>query len=92
MNWPWVYVGPLRLEPPSHLSPGATPLSCHRTPDLSSLHHTAQIPLSDFKGYTEPGHLRFDELELLNLYVTFKVLQTFDRITFLASSFHADIL
>ena len=76
MNWPWVYIGPLRLEPPSHLPPYATLLGCHRSPDLSSLHHTPQIPLSDFKGYTESGRLRFEKPELLNLCVTFKVLQT----------------
>ena len=29
------------MSPPSHLPPHPTPLGCHRAPDLSSLHHTA---------------------------------------------------
>ena len=32
---------PFSLEPLSHLPPHPTPLDCHRAPDLSSLHHTA---------------------------------------------------
>ena len=32
---------PLSPEPLSHLPPDPTPLGCHRAPDLSSLHDTA---------------------------------------------------
>ena len=39
MNQPCIYIRPLPLEPPSHLSPHPTPQGCHRTSDLSSLCH-----------------------------------------------------
>ena len=40
---------PFSLEPLSHLPPHPTPLDCHRAPDLSSLHHTANLHwLSNF--------------------------------------------
>ena len=41
VNQPWVCVRPLPLEPPSHLPPQPTPLSCHRALDLNSLRYTA---------------------------------------------------
>ena len=43
MNQPEVYVCLLPFELPCHLTPWPTPLSCHRAPDLSSLHHTADF-------------------------------------------------
>ena len=45
----YIYIYPLPLEPDSHLPPHPTPLGCHRAPDLSSLHHTANFHwLSNF--------------------------------------------
>ena len=41
MNRPWVYICPFSLEPSSHFPPHPTPLGCHRTLALGSLHHTA---------------------------------------------------
>ena len=49
MNQPQVCVWPLPLTLPSHLLPHPTSPGCHRAPDLSFLHHTANSHcLSDF--------------------------------------------
>ena len=49
MNQPQVYIYPLSLETPSHPPPHSTPLGCHGTLDLSSLHQTANFHwLSNF--------------------------------------------
>ena len=40
-----IYICPFPIEPSSHLPPHPTLLGCHRAPDLSSLHHTANFHL-----------------------------------------------
>ena len=43
MNQSQVCMCPLPLETPSPLLPPPTPTDCHRAPDLSFLHHTANF-------------------------------------------------